>query len=291
MSVRSALINTARAARQALPKAQVAPRRAASTHHKPSSNTPWMIGSAAVFGSLTAFILMPSGDKAAHEVHEHIDAKGAGAHVADGKGAKPEHEDEHQNAARDLMRKERESGERPGLDEDPKGKMVHAGESRPRTEIPSKRDDEKPHRRGASTGDKFDGTIDGTEMKAGIANKSTEKEADSKSQAGIKTNPEGTGQKDTVKPDNVDDSDKPSEKDIKSSIKKAEQSNSPKTAMDKEETGGASSGSSNSSTPDNVDDSDKPSDKDIKDSIKQAERSNSPLATMQEEVDDSGKQV
>lgn len=74
----------------------------------------------------------------------------------------------------------------PQLDEDPKGKMVHAGESRPRTEIPSKRDDEKPHRRGASTGDKFDGTIDGTEMKAGIANKSTEKEADSKSQAGIK---------------------------------------------------------------------------------------------------------
>lgn len=55
---------------------------------------------------------MPSGDKAAHIVHENIDAKGAGAHVADG-SSKPEHEDEHHDKARELMRKERESGDRP----------------------------------------------------------------------------------------------------------------------------------------------------------------------------------
>lgn len=61
-----------------------------------------------------AFILMPAGDKAAHDVHESIDAKGAGAHVADG-ASKPEHEDEAQSNARDLMRKERANGERPSV--------------------------------------------------------------------------------------------------------------------------------------------------------------------------------
>lgn len=58
--------------------------------------------------------------------------------------------------------------------------MVHAGEARPRTEIPSKRDDEKPMRRGASTGEKFDGTIDGDTMKPGIANEKTEPEGQEK---------------------------------------------------------------------------------------------------------------
>jgi hypothetical protein len=57
---------------------------------------------------------MPAGEKAAHDVHDSIDAKGAGAHVADG-ASKPEHEDEHQSNARDLMRKERANGERPGV--------------------------------------------------------------------------------------------------------------------------------------------------------------------------------
>lgn len=55
---------------------------------------------------------MPAGEKAAHDVHESIDAKGAGAHVASGSD-KPEHEDEHHDKARELMRKERASGDRP----------------------------------------------------------------------------------------------------------------------------------------------------------------------------------
>ena len=55
---------------------------------------------------------MPSGEKAAHDVHEHIDAKGAGAHTGSEPGAVPEHEDEHHSNARDLVRKEREAGER-----------------------------------------------------------------------------------------------------------------------------------------------------------------------------------
>lgn len=75
------------------------------------------------------------------------------------------------------------------LDDDPKGKMVHAGEARPRTEIPSKRDDEKPMRRGASTGDNFDGkTVDGDKMLSGIANEGTDKQNDS-----VKSSP-GVGQ-------------------------------------------------------------------------------------------------
>lgn len=64
--------------------------------------------------------------------------------------------------------------------------MVHAGEDRPRTEIPSKRDDEKPMRRGASTGANFDGTIDGKKMLSGIANEGTEEQnASVKSSPGV----------------------------------------------------------------------------------------------------------
>jgi hypothetical protein len=74
-------------------------------------------------------------------------------------------------------------------DEDPKGKMVHAGEARPRTEIPSKRDDEKPMRRGASTGANFDGTVDGKEMLSGVANEGTDKQ-----NASVTSSP-GVGQK------------------------------------------------------------------------------------------------
>jgi len=219
---------------------------------------------------------MPSGEKAAHDVHEHIDAKGAGAHVGSEPGAVPEHEDEAHSNARDLVRKERAAGERTSQQEDPKGKMVHAGESRPRTEIPSKRDDEKPARRGASTGDKFDGTIDGPNMKAGVNNEGLKPDEQYKKSGG--------DDKKSSTPENVDDSNKPKDGEVKDSIKQAERSNSPLAAMDKETYGSSSSGSS---TPDNVDDSDKPSDGAIKDSIKQAERSNSPLATMQDEVDES----
>lgn len=53
--------------------------------------------------------------------------------------------------------------------------MVHATENRSRTEIPSKRDDEKPMRRGPSTGEDFqagdDNTVDPKHMQAGVANK------------------------------------------------------------------------------------------------------------------------
>lgn len=55
---------------------------------------------------------MPSGDKAAHTVHDSVEAKGAGAHTPDD-GGKPQHEDAEHANARDLMRKERASGDRP----------------------------------------------------------------------------------------------------------------------------------------------------------------------------------
>jgi hypothetical protein len=54
---------------------------------------------------------MPRGSDAAHHVHDSVEAKGAGAHVREA-GEKPEHEREEHDKARDLMRKERESGDR-----------------------------------------------------------------------------------------------------------------------------------------------------------------------------------
>lgn len=73
-----------------------------------------------------AFILMPAGDKAAHKVHDSIDAKGAGAHVADG-ADKPEHESEEHENARDLVRKEREAGERTSVSFSDPSRRVPAG--------------------------------------------------------------------------------------------------------------------------------------------------------------------
>ena len=58
-----------------------------------------------------AFILMPKGTEAAAHVHDSVEAKGAGAHVAEA-GEKPEHQTEAHDSARDLMRKERASGDR-----------------------------------------------------------------------------------------------------------------------------------------------------------------------------------
>lgn len=297
MSFRTSLT---RAARPALARAaQPSPivgRRAASSSHAPSSNMPWALGSAAVFGSLAAFILMPSGDKAADHVHDSVEAKGAGAHVREA-GEKPQHEGHEHDNARELMRKERAAGDRAQHDEDPKGKMMHADENRSRTEMPSKRDDEKPMRRGPSTGEDFqtgqDNTIDPKHMQAGIANK------------GYNSDGKGVASGDSTGSD--------SGKDVKESVEQAVKSNAPKVAAAAEEAQDtasdkfselkdkasskaselkdkaselgdkAKSAAQGSSGSTDGSDADEPSQKDIVDSLHQAENVAVPRAAMADE--------
>ncbi|EIW69898.1 hypothetical protein TREMEDRAFT_71444 [Tremella mesenterica DSM 1558] len=182
MSLRSAL-RVARTARLASPRL-TAPKRYASSAHKPSSDLPWAAGSFVIFGGLTALILMPSSNThhkvaAVHDFPKDPESPVAKAQQTGGHSAVNEMLDQ----ASETDKEEKET---------PEGGETEAVEK-------SLKEDAPP-------------VAQAEDESAG---------------------PSG----DAETPANVDDSDKPSDAEVKGSIKKGMESNAPPVAMDAEAKG------------------------------------------------------
>ncbi|WVW80837.1 hypothetical protein I302_102826 [Kwoniella bestiolae CBS 10118] len=215
MSFRSATRLSTRLASRATLSAQPAARRYASTGPQKGGDTTWMIGSAVVFGSLGAFLLLPSKAASHDATHSQEHAK---VRAEINESAPTVKQGEPVQATETL----KYSPKTP----DPSG--IHKDADKSPNEIPVKKDESKTMPENLIEEDSLK-----PESKTGGKNANEV----AKSQASGEDSQDAPGSEDENENAAGKEEGEPTQKEIKDSILRAERTNTPKAAMSEEAKG------------------------------------------------------